>query len=411
MRLLLLLCLCTIVSTFKFQPHSVKAVKRGIDPIQLNSTLKRDSSLNLSRDSVTVQIEKEKKNRELAGLGAGLGLWYLISAYYNIYNKRALNVLKLPYTIATIQMAMGVFLFLPSWKLKVRVVPFRDRQELFGMLKRLRKVSFYTSMSHIAGVIALGAGTVSFTQIVKASEPIFTAFLSAVATKSFLAWQSYISLLPVTFGVALASASELSFSGYCLAAGLMSNVFASARSVFGKEQMCRTGEDGEECIVDYDETLQAITPENYYSLVTIGSLLFLLPITVLAEGQQLVQLTRRICAYMALHYFPSSAAAVGGGAATAMMSTAEFGGVVHGLAQASVSGLLFYLYNEVSFAVLSKVNPVSHALANTLKRVVIILSSVLVFGNRLTLRGQLGSALAIAGVCSYSLCQSKFGKK
>jgi solute carrier family 35 protein E1 len=73
-----------------------------------------------------------------------------------------------------------------------------------------------------------------------------------------------------------------------------------------------------------------------------------------------------------------------------------------GIKQTLISGLLFYLYNEVSFKALNNLNPVSHALANTLKRVVIIVSSVLFFGEKITPVGMVGAALAICGVFAYS---------
>jgi solute carrier family 35, member E1 len=72
---------------------------------------------------------------------------------------------------------------------------------------------------------------------------------------------------------------------------------------------------------------------------------------------------------------------------------------------------MFYLYNEVSFRALNKVHPITHAVANTTKRVVIILSSVLMFRNPMTPTGILGSAMAVAGVFLYSLCQEYFKPK
>jgi solute carrier family 35 protein E1 len=69
--------------------------------------------------------------------------------------------------------------------------------------------------------------------------------------------------------------------------------------------------------------------------------------------------------------------------------------------------VLFYLYNEVSFKVLDKVHPVTHALANTFKRIVIILSSIIVFKNPISLGGAVGSSLALIGVTLYSLISSK----
>jgi solute carrier family 35 protein E1 len=49
---------------------------------------------------------------------------------------------------------------------------------------------------------------------------------------------------------------------------------------------------------------------------------------------------------------------------------------------------------------------VTHAVGNTIKRVVIIAASILVFKNPITLQGYIGSGIAIAGVLLYSLAVS-----
>ena len=45
---------------------------------------------------------------------------------------------------------------------------------------------------------------------------------------------------------------------------------------------------------------------------------------------------------------------------------------------------------------------------NTIKRVVIILTSVIVFGTKMTSQGVLGSSIAILGVLLYSLAKDYF---
>ena len=73
-----------------------------------------------------------------------------------------------------------------------------------------------------------------------------------------------------------------------------------------------------------------------------------------------------------------------------------------------LSGAYYYLYNEVAFLALNAVAPVTHAVGNTIKRVVIILASVIVFGNKLTPLGAAGSAIAIFGTLLYSLAKNKY---
>jgi len=54
---------------------------------------------------------------------------------------------------------------------------------------------------------------------------------------------------------------------------------------------------------------------------------------------------------------------------------------------------------------LANVSPVTHAIANTLRRVVIMLVSALVFSTRMTALGLAGSGLAIAGSYAYSVAK------
>ena len=74
-----------------------------------------------------------------------------------------------------------------------------------------------------------------------------------------------------------------------------------------------------------------------------------------------------------------------------------------------LAGAFYYLYNEVAFLALGRVNPVTHAIGNTVKRVVIIIASVIAFKTPISSLGIIGSAIAISGTLLYSLAKSKFG--
>jgi solute carrier family 35 protein E1 len=73
-----------------------------------------------------------------------------------------------------------------------------------------------------------------------------------------------------------------------------------------------------------------------------------------------------------------------------------------------LSGITFYLYNEASFLALSKLSPVTHSVANTLKRVVIIIASCIVFQTPMSMLGMLGSGIAVMGTLLYSLAKKHY---
>lgn len=53
-------------------------------------------------------------------------------------------------------------------------------------------------------------------------------------------------------------------------------------------------------------------------------------------------------------------------------------------------------------------SPITHSIANTIKRVCIIVATVLVFGTKMTTLGAAGSAIAVLGTFVYSLAKGKY---
>jgi solute carrier family 35 protein E1 len=76
----------------------------------------------------------------------------------------------------------------------------------------------------------------------------------------------------------------------------------------------------------------------------------------------------------------------------------------------ALSGAYYYLYNEVAFLALGRVNPVTHAVGNTIKRVVIIIASVIAFKNPISPLGIFGSTITIIGTLLYSIVKGKYSK-
>ena len=73
-----------------------------------------------------------------------------------------------------------------------------------------------------------------------------------------------------------------------------------------------------------------------------------------------------------------------------------------------INGMYYYLYNEVAFITLNKVAPITHSIANTVKRIAIIVATCLVFRNPMSRIGVIGSSIAIAGTFLYSYAKQKW---
>uniref|UniRef100_A0A7S4NC57 Sugar phosphate transporter domain-containing protein n=1 Tax=Odontella aurita TaxID=265563 RepID=A0A7S4NC57_9STRA len=216
-----------------------------------------------------------------------------------------------------------------------------------------------------------GAGAVSFTYIVKASEPAVSAALSALATKTFLPLPVYLTLIPVMGGVALSSVSELTFSWKSFNYAMMSNVASASRGLVGKQTLNKK----------LGKNMNAM---NTYAILTLLSSAMLLPVALFLEGPQILN---------------------------AFGDLQRAGKFSEYIAQTLMAALFYFTYNECAFVCLDNVSPVSHALGNTLKRVFIIVASIIVFGNKMTTQGIVGSVMAVAGVLLYSLAKTKYMPK
>lgn len=131
------------------------------------------------------------------------GLWYALNVWYNIINKKVLNALDLPIPIAVLQLGIGSLWVTALWTVGIRKRPGKLTS---SGVNRLSPVAFFHGGGQLATVLSLGAGAVSFTHVVKAMEPFFSALVAAVCFRQVFRWQVYASLVPVVAGVALACA-------------------------------------------------------------------------------------------------------------------------------------------------------------------------------------------------------------
>jgi len=70
--------------------------------------------------------------------------------------------------------------------------------------------------------------------------------------------------------------------------------------------------------------------------------------------------------------------------------------------RAALAGFCFHGYQKLSYLILSRVSPVTHSVANCVKRVVVIVSSVIFFSTPISPVNALGTGAALGGVFLYS---------
>ena len=299
-------------------------------------------------------------------VGSYFGLWYVLSIIYSVKNKQAHLALALPNAIATAQLVVGAIIAGLMWTLRMRTPPTLSTSSFIALLP----IGLFHGVGHLTGVYATAVGSVSFVQVVKSLGPAWACLLSGLVLRQSVSRAVWLSLLPICGGVALASANELQFVWSAFIGAAASDLALALRNVYSKLSMDRPQAGN-------------MTPQNTFYTFTCLSLLFCVPFTLLLEW------TSALRAWAAAA--PSKAAA---------------GALLSLIAQ---SGVYFTLYSEVQFLALNSVSPVTHAVGNTMRRVVIMLVCIAVFRTPVSTLGAIGSAVAVWG--SYVYAQTKTREK
>ena len=107
-------------------------------------------------------------------LAAYFVLWYSFNVVFNILNKATLNIFPMPWFIGTWQLAASGLFMSFLWLFKIHPIPKLPR----GFFKSLLPVAFFHTIGHVAACVSFSKLAVSFTHVIKASEPVFTVALS-----------------------------------------------------------------------------------------------------------------------------------------------------------------------------------------------------------------------------------------
>ena len=345
-----------------FRPRHMGQYSRGeLRPARIGS------HYALVNDEVVVRLGRAGA-WDRARVGLYFALWYALSVVYSVKNKQAHMALALPNSIATAQLAVGAVVAGVLWLSRIRTPP----QLSMASFKTLLPIGLFHGIGHLTGVYATAAGSVSFVQVVKSAGPVWACLLSGLLLREKVSRRVWLSLVPIVGGVGLASAQELRFVWAAFVASVASDVALALRNVLSKRSMDRP-------------QAKNMTPANGFYLFTILSFLWCLPITL---GLEL-----------------SGAKAAWRVAAPSPEAAWRLVGLV------TQGGLYFTAYSEVQFKALDQISPITHAVGNTMRRVVIMLVCIAVFGTPISVLGGAGSAVAIVGSYMYAMAKTVDAQK
>ena len=308
--------------------------------------------------------------------------WYVGNAFYNQYNTMALTAVGgktggLTMTVSTMQLGVCTLYALVLWVVSVNPIKLCGLQTPERMkVPKITKsdivatlpVGFCSAVAHSAGVFCLGADPL-FGQIVKAGEPVMSALVNTFFYGKPPSKAKFVCLLFIVGGVAFASlkkddtgAYKLKFDQTALLFGMIGNTFAAFKGSENKKLMTKEG------VKD-----RYATVANQFAVTEVLAFFISVPVMMATEGPKWGEFVELLMTSRDLQL---------------------------GLA---MSGMSFYLYNELATMTIKATGAVTSSVANTAKRVIVMVYMAAVTGKVLTEEQKIGAAIAIGFVLVYSV--------
>ncbi|KAI3686232.1 hypothetical protein L1987_79906 [Smallanthus sonchifolius] len=300
---------------------------------------------------VVEKIEAAKR----AKIGVYFATWWFLNVIFNIYNKKVLNAFPYPWLTSTLSLAAGSAIMLISWATKVAEAPSTDLE----FWKSLFPVALAHTIGHVAATVSMSKVAVSFTHIIKSGEPAFSVLVSRFILGETFPMSVYLSLLPIIGGCGLAALTELNFNMIGFMGAMISNLAFVFRNIFSKRGMKG----------------KSVSGMNYYACLSLLSLLILTPFAIAVEGPKVW-------------------------AAGWQNAVSEIG--PHFIWWVAAQSIFYHLYNQVSYMSLDEISPLTFSIGNTMKRISVIVASIIIFHTPVQPINALGAAIAIFGTFLYS---------
>lgn len=286
-------------------------------------------------------------------LAALLAIWYVSSLLTSLSTKEILHVFPYPITLAAVQQAIAAAV---GW------ASLRSGQ---SRLSLLRDSNLHLSTLPVATVMvialasyrwALMMGSVSFVHTVKTLGPLFTIAFSRLFLDERLPMARYLSVAPVVLGVALTSITEAEFTLAGFLAILLSTAGQALQSVAAK-RLLREHEVGK---------------AELFAMAALHALCMLLPLSVALDAWRIGR-------------WPLSRAA--------QLRVGRW---------LVLNGLCSYVNQYSGLSVLDTMEtPLSHALANVMKRATVITAAMVYQARPVTPLHVCGVALSVFGAVGY----------
>lgn len=211
----------------------------------------------------------------------------------------------------------------------------------------------------ICSVVGLKYVAVSFSETIKSSAPLFTAVVAYLLLGEYSGLYVNLSLMPIMFGLAISTSTELSFNMTGFLAAISNNILDCIQNVFSKKLLSGT------------ENKFSPLELQFYTSVAATVIQMPLWFFFLDAQEKLYQLDQYTVLMLLLN------------------------------------SVIFYAQSLFAYLLMSLISPVTFSVSNTVKRAGLIWFSILVFGNEVTILNAFGTLMVVAGVFLYQRARMK----
>uniref|UniRef100_A0A9J7Z9L8 Solute carrier family 35 member E2B n=1 Tax=Cyprinus carpio carpio TaxID=630221 RepID=A0A9J7Z9L8_CYPCA len=290
-----------------------------------------------------------------------LMLWYFFSFCTLFLNKYILSLLEgEPSMLGAVQMLSTTVIGCVKMFVPCPLYHHKSRTEYPpNFLMTMLFVGLMRFTTVVLGLVSLKNVAVSFAETVKSSAPIFTVIMSRLILGEYTGFWVNLSLVPVMAGLALCTATEVSFNMLGFSAALSTNIMDCLQNVFSKKLL-----SGDKYRFSPPE-LQFYTSAAAV-IMLIPAWIFLMDLPLMGKGDRSFRLSQDIVLLLLF------------------------------------DGVLFHLQSVTAYALMGRISPVTFSVASTVKHALSIWLSIIVFSNPITLVSAAGTLMVFLGVLLYN---------